>query len=50
MTFDNFSFPHVSALRENMEIQNKNDELQRELLHFRRENSEKLQLQKTIEK
>ncbi|KAG5670984.1 hypothetical protein PVAND_001210 [Polypedilum vanderplanki] len=40
---------YEEALRENMEIQNKNDELQRELLHFRRENSEKLQLQKTIE-
>ncbi|KAL7025429.1 hypothetical protein ACKWTF_013471 [Chironomus riparius] len=32
-----------------MEIQNKNDELQRELTHFRRDNAEKLHLQKTIE-
>lgn len=38
------------ALRENMEIQNKNDELQRELMHLRRENAEKPHLQKTIEK
>jgi hypothetical protein len=33
-----------------MEIQNKNDELQRELLQLRRDNAEKLHLQKTIEK
>ncbi|KAL7025427.1 hypothetical protein ACKWTF_013471 [Chironomus riparius] len=40
---------YEEALRENMEIQNKNDELQRELTHFRRDNAEKLHLQKTIE-
>lgn len=33
-----------------MEIQNKNDELQRELTHLRRDKAEKLQMQKTIEK
>lgn len=33
-----------------MDIQNKNDELQRELVHARREISEKIHLQKTIEK
>lgn len=33
-----------------MEIQNKNDELQRELTQLRRDNAEKLHLQKTIEK
>lgn len=40
---------YEEALRENMDIQNKNDELQRELIHARREISEKIQLQKTIE-
>jgi hypothetical protein len=39
-----------SALRENMEIQNKNDELHKELLQSRREISEKIQLQRTVEK
>jgi hypothetical protein len=38
------------ALRENMEIQNRNDELQKELIHARREISEKINLQKTIGK
>lgn len=38
------------ALRENMEIQNKNDELQRELMHVRRESAERFNLQRTIEK
>lgn len=33
-----------------MEIQNKNDELQKELIHARREISEKAYLQKTIDK
>jgi hypothetical protein len=40
----------LSALRENMEIQNKNDELHKELLQSRREISEKIQLQRTVEK
>lgn len=40
----------LSALRENMEIQNKNDELHKEMLQSRREISEKIQLQRTIEK
>lgn len=40
---------YEEALRENMDIQNKNDELQRELIHARREITEKTQLQKTIE-
>ena len=38
------------ALRENMEIQNKNDLLQKDLLGMRREVAEKVHLQKTIEK
>jgi hypothetical protein len=38
------------ALRENMEIQNKNDELTKELLQSRRELNEKTQLQRTIER
>lgn len=40
----------ISALRENMEIQNKNDQLQKELIQARREVSEKIYLQKTVEK
>lgn len=38
------------ALRENMEIQNRNDELRKELSEARRENNEKIFLQKTVEK
>lgn len=38
------------ALRENMEIQNKNEELQKELTQAKREISEKIHLQKTVEK
>lgn len=33
-----------------MEIQNKNDELHKELLQSRREIAEKIQLQRTVEK
>lgn len=33
-----------------MEIQNKNDELQKKLIHARREITEKVYLQKTIDK
>ena len=40
----------LAALRENMEIQNKNDELTKELVQSRREVSEKTQLQRTIER
>jgi hypothetical protein len=40
----------LAALRENMEIQNKNDELTKELLQSRREVTEKTQLQRTIER
>lgn len=43
-------FKKIIALRENMEIQNKNDELQRELMHVRRESAERFNLQRTIEK
>lgn len=54
----NVAFPVVNdlkfspqiALRENMEIQNKNDELTRELLQVRRESAERFNLQRTIEK
>lgn len=38
------------ALRENMEIQNKNEELQKEITQAKREISEKIHLQKTVEK
>lgn len=46
-----FNFPSfIKALRENMEIQNKNDTLHKELLGARREVSEKIYLQRTVEK
>lgn len=38
------------ALRENMEIQNKSEELQKELTQAKREISEKIHLQNTVEK
>lgn len=44
------NFIKIPALRENMEIQNKNDRLQKDLIESRREASEKIYLQKTIEK
>lgn len=40
----------IKALRENMEIQNKNDELQRELMQVRRESADRFNLQRTVEK
>lgn len=47
---NSFLFNKSLALRENMEIQNKNDEMQREVLQLRRDNAEKMHLQRTIEK